>query len=224
MTIGGAAALGCSPGRASTAAAPGDPPPAVIASPRVASVAVYRAPTDPAAFEQLPDRTSLGSRRVLLVREARDQWLRVLLPQRPDGSEGWVRRSDMLLTKTYYRIDVSLRTHQLVVRDGTQVVASVTVANGATGTPTPSGIYYVTDIVKVPANEPWYGPDALGLSGYSPTLQTFDGGDAEIAVHGTDQPQLLGLPVTHGCLRIPNATVAELARRLPLGTPVVIQP
>ncbi|MGH2677311.1 MAG: hypothetical protein ACRDHB_02975, partial [Actinomycetota bacterium] len=36
-----------------------------------------------------------GEPKVFLVREARSRWLRVLLPMRPNGVEGWIRRTDV---------------------------------------------------------------------------------------------------------------------------------
>ncbi len=68
-----------------------------------------------------------------------------------------------------------------------------------------------------------YGPYAFGLSGHSPTLRSFAGGDAQLGLHGTDQPRLLGRSVSHGCIRIANDVVRRLAGLLPLGTPVVVQ-
>ena len=39
---------------------------------------------------------------------------------------------------------------------------------------------------------------------------------------GTNVPSSIGQAVSHGCLRIDNGLVAELAALLPLGTPVMI--
>jgi hypothetical protein len=44
----------------------------------------------------------------------------------------------------------------------------------------------------------------------------------EIAIHGTDQPELLGEPVSHGCVRMTNDDVLRLYRELEVGTPVLI--
>ncbi|WP_338052762.1 L,D-transpeptidase [Protofrankia coriariae] len=43
-----------------------------------------------------------------------------------------------------------------------------------------------------------------------------------IGIHGTNQPNLLGQDVSHGCIRVSNETITRLARLLPLGTPVEI--
>jgi lipoprotein-anchoring transpeptidase ErfK/SrfK len=67
-----------------------------------------------------------------------------------------------------------------------------------------------------------YGPYAYGLSSHSDALSTFDGGDAEIGIHGNNDASVLGRNVTHGCIRMDNAEITKLAAILPLGTPVEI--
>ena len=55
-------------------------------------------------------------------------------------------------------------------------------------------------------------------------LQSFGGGPGQIGIHGTNEPGALGTDVSHGCVRISNASITKLARLLPLGTPVQIRP
>jgi hypothetical protein len=69
-----------------------------------------------------------------------------------------------------------------------------------------------------------YGPFAYGLSAHSDVLQNFDGGDAEVGVHGNNDASVLGKSVTHGCVRIDNDEITQLSKILPLGTPVDIVP
>jgi lipoprotein-anchoring transpeptidase ErfK/SrfK len=54
-------------------------------------------------------------------------------------------------------------------------------------------------------------------------LKRFAGGDGQVGIHGTNQPWLIGQSVSHGCIRVNNASIRRLARVLPLGTPVVIR-
>ncbi len=44
----------------------------------------------------------------------------------------------------------------------------------------------------------------------------------EIAIHGTDRPELLGRQVSHGCIRLSNENVVRLFHNVQIGTPVVI--
>ena len=48
------------------------------------------------------------------------------------------------------------------------------------------------------------------------------GGDGQIGIHGTNQPASIGNAVSHGCVRVPNEIITQLAHNLPLGTPVTI--
>ena len=52
-------------------------------------------------------------------------------------------------------------------------------------------------------------------------LSEFNGGDGQIAIHGTDDEGTIGQDVSHGCVRVANDIILKLAK-LPLGTPVVI--
>jgi hypothetical protein len=44
----------------------------------------------------------------------------------------------------------------------------------------------------------------------------------EIAIHGTDRPELLGQRVSHGCIRLENKYAQRLYHNVQVGTPVVI--
>jgi lipoprotein-anchoring transpeptidase ErfK/SrfK len=48
-------------------------------------------------------------------------------------------------------------------------------------------------------------------------------GGAFVGVHGTSLPQLLPGRVSHGCVRMPNASILKLARLMKVGTPVSIR-
>lgn len=45
---------------------------------------------------------------------------------------------------------------------------------------------------------------------------------AEIAIHGTDRPELLGQRVSHGCIRLENRFAQRLYHNVQIGTPIVI--
>ena len=182
----------------------------------------FTSPHAASPFLHLSRTTPLGSPRVVLVRAARGSWLQVLLPVRPNGSTAWVRRSELSLAKVRYHVRVSLSEREMVVYRGDKELIRTTAAVGASSTPTPTGLYFVTDVVRTSTQQAAYGPYALGLSGHSPVLERFADGDAQIALHGTSQPILLGQAVSKGCIRIGNTTITRLAKELPLGTPVQI--
>jgi lipoprotein-anchoring transpeptidase ErfK/SrfK len=45
----------------------------------------------------------------------------------------------------------------------------------------------------------------------------------EYAIHGTNQPGLIGHFVSHGCIRMYNADITDLFDRVSIGTPVVVE-
>ena len=63
---------------------------------------------------------------------------------------------------------------------------------------------------------------AFGLSGFSEALDSFNGGDGRLGLHGTDDPTSIGSDSTHGCIRLTNDAIVQLAETVPLGTPVAI--
>ena len=93
---------------------------------------------------------------------------------------------------------------------------------GRAVTPTPSGLYYVTELLKQPDPTGLYGPYAFGLSAHSDVLHEFAGRNGILGLHGTNFPQGIGTDVSHGCLRVSNRVILKLAHLLPVGTPVRI--
>ncbi len=167
-----------------------------------------------------PDQTPF----VFLVKTVTDGWLEVWLPTRPNGSTGWIETDDVSLADTRFWIDVDLKEFNLKVYDDEDMVFQTPIGVGQDELPTPGGTYYLRELLQPPNPDGVYGPYAYGLSGYSPVLDSFNGGDAVIGIHGTDDPSSIGTMVSHGCIRMPNDSVTEIATKigLPLGTPVFI--
>ena len=159
---------------------------------------------------------------VFYSEQQRDGWVKVLLPVRPNGTSGWVRAADVHLVPSRFRIAVDLSQHRLTVYEGDAVYLQDTVAVGAPDTPTPVGKYYLRVLLQAPDPTTVYGPYAFGLSSHSDTLEEFNGGDAEVGIHGNNDASTLGQDVSHGCIRMDNAKITQLARSVPLGTPVEV--
>jgi lipoprotein-anchoring transpeptidase ErfK/SrfK len=200
----------------------------LIARVRVPNVAVYDSPTSARPSRSfvnpwlLNDDPKLPVGLVFLVEQRQGPWLQVLLPIRPNGTTGWVRSQDVTVQQNEFRITIELHAHRLVVYNGESVLLSDTVAVGLPATPTPTGTYFIRVLLKAPDPTTVYGPYAYGLSGHSEALNTFDGGDAELGIHGNNDASVLGTDVSHGCIRMSNDKVTRLAGILPLGTPVQI--
>jgi lipoprotein-anchoring transpeptidase ErfK/SrfK len=150
------------------------------------------------------------------------KYLIVNLPARPNGSIGFVLASAMTVAQTDALIKVSLSTRELVAYSGELEVLRAPAAIGQNGFPTPKGTFYTLEVAKLQNPGGAYGPYALGLSGFSNVLTEFGRGDGQLAIHGTNQPQLLGQNVSHGCVRVSNETITRLVQEFPLGAPVVI--
>ena len=91
------------------------------------------------------------------------------------------------------------------------------VAVGAPGMETPLGLFYVTVRFK-PVKEPFLGAFAFETSAYS-KLSDWPGGGV-VGLHGWADTSVLGRAVSHGCIRVSNATAAFLRDRIPVGTPI----
>ncbi|MEM9564979.1 MAG: L,D-transpeptidase family protein [Actinomycetota bacterium] len=183
---------------------------------------------DSAPVAELDNPTEVGGPLVFqLVAEevtglSADAWVEVHLPVRPNGTTGWVRLDELALSRNPFRIEIDTGDHLLEVWRGDRRWLSTTVAIGTGATPTPIGEFYIIELLQPPVPDGLYGPFAFGLSGFSETLQSFAGGDGVIGIHGTDEPDALGTDVSHGCVRVRNDVITELAGVIPLGTPVVI--
>jgi lipoprotein-anchoring transpeptidase ErfK/SrfK len=121
-----------------------------------------------------------------------------------------------------YRIEVEVGAHKLTVYKGNDVFLEDTVAVGASATPTALGTFYTTGLFDTGATQPFYGPYAYPLSGYSEVLFSFGGGEGQMGIHGTNDPSSLGRSVSNGCIRMSNAAITKLANMLPAGVPVDI--
>jgi hypothetical protein len=149
-------------------------------------------------------------------------WLRVQLPKRPNGILGWVRARDVELVRVRTRIEVDLSARRVTLYRAGAELLSATAAIGAADTPTPTGSYYVDQRLVAPNPEGPFGPAAIGISAFSPVLQHWAQG-GPIAIHGTNQPDLIGGAVSHGCVRVRNDVLVRMFRLVEAGTPVVIR-
>jgi lipoprotein-anchoring transpeptidase ErfK/SrfK len=196
----------------------------VVAQARGSSIEIFATPVSKTAYETLRSPTAAGDPLVFLVSATASNatWLRVYLPSRPNQSQGWIRSSAVTLAADQYLVDVDLSSHVMTVfNDGLSMLA-IKIGEGRSALPTPTGTYYIVDLLKQPNPSGEYGPYAFGLSAFSNVLQSFGGGPGEIGIHGTNVPGSFGASISHGCIRVPNQTISALAKLLPLGTPVLI--
>lgn len=108
-----------------------------------------------------------------------------------------------------YRIIVDLSDRALYLLDQNVVVRQFPVGIGKMLTQTPQGIY--TIINKVPNPGGPFGAFWMGLS------------RPHYGIHGTNDPSSIGHEVSHGCIRMFNSDVVQLAQLVSIGTSVLIR-
>lgn len=185
------------------------------------SIGIYDSRVQPDPVRRLDNPRPSGAELVFLVQQVEGDWLKVLVPVRPNGTTGWVRRPDVNLTTHDYRIQVEMDAHRITVFKGTDVFHTEPVGVGRGTTPTPGGQFYTVELYR--SNKPAYGPFAYGLSGFSEVFYDFGGGDGQFGIHGTNDPGGLGRDVSNGCIRMSNAGITKLANELPIGVPVEVK-
>lgn len=174
----------------------------------------------------LATRTPEGTRNIVAVLgHAQDAagrpWVRVRLAVLPNGTTGWVPRDALGGYGTVdTRLDIDLRTLRATLYRAGRSVLRAPIGVGMAGWPTPRGRFYIRNRLTR-FSSPTYGPVAFGTSARSPVATDWPAGGF-VGIHGTDQPSLVPGRVSHGCIRMRNADILALARRMPIGTPVTI--
>lgn len=161
---------------------------------------------------------------VFLVKDETTDRVEVYLPVRPNGSTGWVDKADVDLAPVRHRIEVEIAAHVLRVYDRDTLLLEEPVGVGREDRPTPGGVYYIKELLQPPNPNGPYGVYAYGLNGFSNVLESFNGGQGVIGIHGTNEPDKIGQDVSSGCIRLHNDVITRLVEEigLPLGTPVEI--
>ncbi|MCC6438535.1 MAG: L,D-transpeptidase [Acidimicrobiales bacterium] len=188
----------------------------------VPAVAVYDQADSTTPAHTLSNPNEQGAPLTFAVLGAQGDRLQVALPVRPNGSSGWIAAADVTVTRHSFRIEIRLAERELRVYNGDEIVQVEPIGVGQDPTPTPGGSYYLYELLQPPDPSGPYGPYAFGLSGFSEALSSFNGGDGRLGLHGTDDPSSIGTDSTHGCIRVTNDAVVQLAQTVPLGTPVAI--
>ncbi len=149
-------------------------------------------------------------------------WLKVLLPGRPNGHSGWIKSQGTTIKTTSWAVTISLSKRQVSVFHKGLLVRRLEAVIGTPATPTPRGNFFIEELVALKAPHPG-GPFALLLSARSQTLQHFDGGPGQIAIHGRDYlGGVLGSASSHGCVRLQSSAMGWLVDSLSAGDRVTI--
>lgn len=165
------------------------------------------------------------------------------------GSGGGFRASDDLLRRSRaiandrYVVVIDLDENLLHFRKGNLTLWSAPVGTGtglrmksddkAWDFSTPNGAYQIKYKER---NPDWIAPDwyfvenGLPIPPVGDAKRRFPGGlgaaavfiENDLAIHGTDKPELLGQRVSHGCIRLANKDALRLFHNVQVGTEVLI--
>ena len=157
----------------------------------------------------------------LLVLRARldDQgrcWVQVRLPTRPNRAAAWIDARRARLRPTPWRIVVTRRARTLDVLDGGRRVRRFRVVVGKPATPSPRGLFSIVGVWRWKPSD-FLGAYILPLTAHSNVLQEFGGGDGRVGIHGRGGTSLrdpLGSARSHGCVRLSNAAIEWIVRRI----------
>jgi lipoprotein-anchoring transpeptidase ErfK/SrfK len=176
-----------------------------------------------AAVGLVPAATPItGERTTLPVLARRGHWLKVMLPGRPNGHEGWILEGATRSSVTPWHIVVDTSQRHVTVYLAGKRVRVLEAVVGKPSTPTPTGEFFIEESIALRSTDVG-APFALALSARSDVLQEFDGGPGQIAFHGLDNVGgVPGTAVSHGCVRLADQAMRWLVARVGPGVPVTI--
>jgi L,D-transpeptidase ErfK/SrfK len=117
---------------------------------------------------------------------------------------------------------------RVYVYEGEKVINSYRVAVGKSGWETPLGTFKVLTMEENPIFKSFKsgriiepGPDnPLGVR----WIGIWTNGKTQLGFHGTNEPELIGQAVSHGCIRMHNKDVTKLYNQVKEGTVVTVVP
>lgn len=195
----------------------------LIAVAKHAAIDVRTRPGGPVRWH-LRNPNASGAPVIFLVLAQRGDGWNVGVPARPNGAVGWLRESDVDLQIDPYELRASLGRHTLSVYKEGRRIDVFRIGVGRPSAPTPTGTFYLTELLEAANPNTPYGPFAYGTSAFSDVFSEFEGGPGQIGVHGTNDPSSIGRNVSHGCIRLGTKDIRALAHMVPAGTPLTISP
>jgi hypothetical protein len=157
----------------------------------------------------------------------KNQWLKVMIQERPNGSTLWIpfSKDSMTVYNGSDVIDIDSKTGILRRYKDRRLLLKAPAVLGKPETPTPKGRFFVTHLAKTPNDS--YGPFMLVTSAHSETIQDFGGiGDAIVAIHGpidSSEAEIAnGARLSNGCVRL-KMSYLESLRDVKAGSLVIIR-
>lgn len=126
------------------------------------------------------------------------------------------------------RLVVHLGARQVTLYQNDEPQATYDIAVGREGWETPTGSFQILNLRENPA---WRNPitgEVVTNSAENPLGSRWIGfwtdGKHQIGFHGTNQDELIGQAVSHGCIRMRDADIQALFTQVAIGTPVIVEP
>ncbi|MEB3292291.1 MAG: L,D-transpeptidase family protein [Synechococcales bacterium] len=146
----------------------------------------------------------------------------------PDVSPMEVQPGNVQPVEEPIRLVIQRSKRRVTVYRGEQTLASYPIAVGKPGWETPVGSFEVINMEENPTFKSFKtgriikpGPDnPLGVR----WIGIWTDGKTQLGFHGTNEPELIGKAVSHGCIRMHNKDVIALYNYVKLGTSVTIKP
>lgn len=117
---------------------------------------------------------------------------------------------------------VVISQQKLYLRRGAAVLEVYPVSTGKSDTPTPIGQWRISQKLPYTKPVPQYGTRWMRIDQFDPSTGRYEWTD--YGIHGTDEPERIGAPVSAGCVRMFNKDVEALFQVVSLGTPVLTAP
>ncbi len=126
------------------------------------------------------------------------------------------------------RLVANLHDRRVYLYNRQKLLADYAIAIGQEGWETPVGQFRITHmrrnpVWKHPLNNEIYPPGPANPLG-SRWIEFWATRQFHFGFHGTNEEELIGQAVSHGCLRMRNADVEQLYDQISVGTPLEIRP
>lgn len=149
-------------------------------------------------------------------------------PSRISRLEALLAQSPIAVMVRQTSVVIRLESRQLELYEADQLIQRYDIAVGQDTWETPVGHFAVLDMRRHPL---WQHPitgEAVATGPDNPLGSrwigfAYDSG-YHIGIHGTNQEELMGQAVSHGCVRMRDADVQGLFNQLAIGTPITVRP
>ncbi|MEO0541094.1 MAG: L,D-transpeptidase [Cyanobacteria bacterium P01_A01_bin.105] len=129
-------------------------------------------------------------------------------------------------TESPYRIVINLTTRQVQLYEQQTVLKAYDVAIGQDEWETPTGNFAVLQMQENPAWEHPITGEVVEAGPENPLGTHWIGfwqeDGTQIGLHGTNQEDLIGQAVSHGCVRMRNSDISDLYQYASVGIPVEV--